>query len=198
VRGAKAEELLERGLKFGNKKEKMGATQSQLEQLAQLEAQSIFTQQELQRLLVKFRKLDTDGSGSLSVDEFFKDEEIRNNPLAKRVISIFDEDNGGDVDFEEFVKGLSIFSTKSEKKDKLMFAFKIYDIDRDGFISNGELFQVLKMMTGDNLKDAQLQQIVDKTIMEADKDGDGKIGFEEFCSFVEKTDIHLQLTVNVN
>jgi serine/threonine-protein phosphatase 2B regulatory subunit len=61
-------------------------------------------------------------------------------------------------------------------------AFKIYDIDGDGYISNGELFQVLKMMVGNNLKDTQLQQIVDKTIINADTDGDGKISFEEFCS----------------
>ena len=55
-------------------------------------------------------------------------------------------------------------------------------MDNDGFISNGELFQVLKMMVGNNLKDTQLQQIVDKTILFADKDEDGKISFEEFCS----------------
>jgi len=61
-------------------------------------------------------------------------------------------------------------------------AFKIYDIDRDGYISNGELFQVLKMMVGNNLKDAQLQQIVDKTIIYSDKDGDGRISYDEFCA----------------
>ena len=63
----------------------------------------------------------------------------------------------------------------------LAVAFKIYDMDKDGYISNGELFQVLKMMVGNNLKDAQLQQIVDKTIIFADVDGDGKISFDEFC-----------------
>ena len=31
-------------------------------------------------------------------------------------------------------------------------AFKVYDMDRDGYISNGELFLVLKMMVGSNLK----------------------------------------------
>lgn len=64
----------------------------------------------------------------------------------------------------------------------LSVAFRIYDMDNDGFISNGELFQVLKMMVGNNLKDTQLQQIVDKTILFADKDEDGKISFEEFCN----------------
>ena len=68
-----------------------------------------------------------------------------------------------------------------------LVAFKVYDMDRDGFISNGELFLVLKMMVGNNLKDGQLQQIVDKTIMEADRDGDGKLSFEEFTYMVAKT-----------
>ena len=60
-------------------------------------------------------------------------------------------------------------------------AFRIYDIDQDGFISNGELFQVLKTMVGNNLTEKQLQEIVDKTILYSDKDGDGKISFQEFC-----------------
>ena len=49
------------------------------------------------------------------------------------------------------------------------FDVRIYDMDNDGFVSNGELFQVLKMMVGNNLKDTQLQQIVDKTILMYDK-----------------------------
>lgn len=75
-------------------------------------------------------------------------------------------------------------------------AFKVYDMDRDGYISNGELFLVLKMMVGNNLKDQQLQQIVDKTIMEADQDGDGKINFEEFKAMVANTDIAKQMTLD--
>ena len=37
-------------------------------------------------------------------------------------------------------------------------------------------------MVGNNLKETQLQQIVDKTVINADKDGDGKISFSEFCA----------------
>lgn len=111
------------------------------------------------------------------------------------MIAIFDEDGGGDVDFQEFVSGLSAFSSKGNKEEKLRFAFKVYDIDRDGYISNGELFIVLKMMVGSNLKDQQLQQIVDKTIMEADLDRDGKISFEEFTKMVENTDVSMSMTL---
>lgn len=37
------------------------------------------------------------------------------------------------------------------------------------------------------IQDQQLQQIVDKTIMEADQDGDGKLSFEEFAQTVSNT-----------
>lgn len=65
-------------------------------------------------------------------------------------------------------------------------AFNVYDLDKDGFISNGELFIVLRTMTGNQLTDMQLQQIVDRTIRDADADGDGRIGFDEFVKFVKE------------
>lgn len=96
------------------------------------------------------------------------------------------------------MSGLSAFSSKGNKEQKLRFAFKVYDIDRDGYISNGELYIVLKMMVGSNLKDQQLQQIVDKTIMEADLDRDGKISFDEFAKMVENTDVSMSMTLGMS
>ena len=80
-------------------------------------------------------------------------------------------------------------------RDADAVVFKVYDMDRDGYISNGELFLVLKMMVGTNSKDQQLQQIVDKTIMEADQNGDGKLDFHEFMNMVNNTDVAKQLTL---
>lgn len=162
-----------------------------------LELGATFDAEEIKRLGKRFKKLDLDNSGSLSVDEFMSLPELQQNPLVQRVIEIFDDDGNGEVDFKEFIQGVSQFSVKGDKDTKLRFAFRIYDIDNDGYISNGELFQVLKMMVGNNLKETQLQQIVDKTILFADKDGDGKINFEEFCDVVGNTDVHKKMVVDV-
>merc|ERR1712042_97687 len=162
-----------------------------------MEMATNFDAEEIKRLGKRFRKLDLDGSGSLSIDEFMSLPELQQNPLVQRVIDIFDTDGNGEVDFKEFIEGLSQFSVKSDKEQKLRFAFRIYDMDRDGYISNGELFQVLKMMVGSNLKDTQLQQIVDKTIQIHDRDGDGKISFEEFCAVIGNTDVHKKMVVDV-
>ncbi|RMY93874.1 hypothetical protein D0862_09092 [Hortaea werneckii] len=172
---------------------KMGnANSAMLENIVQ---GSNFDRDEVDRLRKRFMKLDKDNSGTIERDEFLSLPQVSSNPLATRMIAIFDEDGGGDVDFQEFVSGLSAFSSKGNKEEKLRFAFKVYDIDRDGYISNGELFIVLKMMVGSNLKDQQLQQIVDKTIMEADQDHDGKISFEEFTKMVENTDVSMSMTL---
>ncbi|XP_018026876.1 calcineurin subunit B type 2 isoform X3 [Hyalella azteca] len=162
-----------------------------------MEMCSNFDADEIRRLGKRFRKLDLDNSGSLSVEEFMSLPELQQNPLVQRVIDIFDADGNGEVDFKEFIQGMSQFSVKGDKESKMRFAFRIYDMDNDGYISNGELFQVLKMMVGNNLKDTQLQQIVDKTVLFADKDEDGKISFEEFCTVVGNTDVHKKMVVDV-
>ena len=122
--------------------------------------------------------------------------ELANNPLVKRVIAVLDRNNDGNISFLEFVQGLNSLSAGASQEDKLRFAFQIYDINNDGFISNGELFQVLKMMVGTNLNDVQLQQLVDRTIVKADTDFDGKISFEEFCVMVRDLDVVEKLTIN--
>ncbi|OMP82752.1 Calcineurin subunit B [Diplodia seriata] len=174
----------------------MGNANSQM--LDNIVSGSNFDREEVDRLRKRFMKLDKDNSGTIERDEFLSLPQVSSNPLATRMIAIFDEDGGGDVDFQEFVSGLSAFSSKGNKEEKLRFAFKVYDIDRDGYISNGELFIVLKMMVGSNLKDQQLQQIVDKTIMEADLDHDGKISFEEFTKMVENTDVSMSMTLGMS
>ena len=56
--------------------------------------------EEIKRLGKRFKKLDLDNSGSLSVDEFMKLPELQQNPLVQRVIDIFDTDGNGEVDFK--------------------------------------------------------------------------------------------------
>lgn len=181
-----------------------------------------FSPDELSRLEKRFRKLDIDCDGSISIQEIFEAiPKLKDNPLVQRVVEVFDEDQSGGVDFKEFVLGLAQIcvgsnrirrpekskdsENKSEDSDdsdestsdtfddatspeflkkKLEFMFRIYDLDRDGFISNEELFSVLKMMTGDNLTDIQLQQIVNRTILYLDKDSDGQIGLDEFTQVI--------------
>lgn len=67
---------------------------------------SLVDADEIKRLGKRFKKLDLDNSGSLSVEEFMSLPELQQNPLVQRVIDIFDTDGNGEVDF----KGKKCFS----------------------------------------------------------------------------------------
>ena len=108
-----------------------------------IEAVEGFTIEEVNRLHKRFKKLDKDSNDTLCVEEFLALPELKENPLVQRVVQVFDADNNGEVNFSEFVSGLAMFTTKNvDKQKKLKFLFNIYDLDRDGLISNSELFQV--------------------------------------------------------
>ena len=84
-------------------------------------------------------------------------------------MSTFDTKNTGAVDFYEFISSLSTFTrvdhSDENKEAKYEFTFKVYDVDGDGFISNADLFNVLKSIVN-GLTDIQLQQLVDRTILQ--------------------------------
>lgn len=64
--------------------------------------------EELKRLGKRFRKLDTDNSGTLSIEEFMSLPELQQNPLVQRVIEIFDTDGNKEIDFQGKLKEVFI------------------------------------------------------------------------------------------
>ena len=134
---------------------------------------SNFDQDELNRLLARFMKIDADSNGTIEKDEFLAIPTVQNNPLAGRLVEVFDTDGNGEVDFGEFVHALSTFSSKGNLEEKLRFTFNVFDIDGDG-----------------------KQQIVDKTIIEADTSGTGALSFADFKRAIDSSAIADTLTLD--
>ena len=158
----------------------------------------VFSKEELKILYENFVGLDANETGQLEYDDLLSVPELSKNPILKRVIRIFDLNDDGKLSFYEFINGLSIFADNlSDNYTKLEFVFKIYDNDEDGYISNGDLFKTIKLLIGNNLTNNHLQQMVDRTIVLADKDLDGKISFDEFCDFVQDVQIYDLFSMNL-
>uniref|UniRef100_A0A1I7Y4T3 EF-hand domain-containing protein n=1 Tax=Steinernema glaseri TaxID=37863 RepID=A0A1I7Y4T3_9BILA len=133
-------------------------------------------------------------------------EELSFNPLGNRIIDAFFADaEAGDkkrIYFRDFVKVLSHFRPINKNKPhpwnsreaKLKFAFTMYDLNRSGTITKDEFKEILQMMIGDKVSPEQVSSIAERTMREADKDGDGCITFHEFSTAMEKTDIEQKMS----
>lgn len=170
----------------------MGANTSALlsEEIEEIARQSSLSQPEVKRLYRRFQKLDRNQSGTLEADELMMIPELAMNPLVPRIVAVFDS-----VNFRQFVNNLGVFGPNGSVDAKVDFAFRVYDVDGDGFVSEEDLEAVLKMMVGDNIADDSLHRVVRKVFADADKDGDGLISKDEFSAVVDVADIANRLTI---
>ena len=124
-----------------------------------------------------FRSFDKDGSGSISIDELGALlRSVGHAPTPTelmRIIREVDTDCSGQIEFEEFL--VMIASKDKNCDDEIEAAFKLFDKDGDGFISEDELRDVM-VSVGENLTDAQIKGMM----AVADIDGDNRVGFEDF------------------
>ena len=66
-------------------------------------------------------------------------------------------------------------------------AFRAYDTDGDGFVSEAELKAGMRRMVGAGMADDQLAAIAAHTLVEHDLDGDGHLSLAEFRHLVSPT-----------
>lgn len=57
--------------------------------------------------------------------------------------------------------------------------------------------QALKLMIGENLRDIEIVQLANRTIMQFDKEKIGMLSFEEFLDAVGQTTVYERMVVNV-
>lgn len=186
----------------------MGARASiqlQDEEIEEIQNETGFSRNQIIRLYSRFTSLDKSSNGFLSREDFLRIPELAINPLGDRIVhSFFLESNDETVNFRQFINVLARFrptKVKTNKnklntrEEKLRFAFRMYDLDGDNQISKEELLAVLHMMVGANISEEQLGSIADRTINEADLDGDKQISFDEFKQAMDKVDVEQKMSI---
>uniref|UniRef100_A0A7S4IEA8 EF-hand domain-containing protein n=1 Tax=Vannella robusta TaxID=1487602 RepID=A0A7S4IEA8_9EUKA len=153
---------------------------------------------EIYALYRRFKHLDRDKMDVISTDAFLSLPELSMNPLIMRVIRVFDDNNDDEVSFVQFAETLSVFSRDADPEKKMEFLFKVFDMDNDGYVTQHDIEQVLKMMIGPQVISPQdLDRIAAETIRESDKNGDGKITLDEFYDAMSHVDWEHKFSVQL-
>ncbi|XP_014863788.1 PREDICTED: Kv channel-interacting protein 4 isoform X2 [Poecilia mexicana] len=167
----------------------LSAVRHRPEGLEQLEAQTRFSRKELQIL---YRGFKNECPSGVVNEETFKDIYAQFFPqgdastYAHFLFNAFDTDHNGSVSFEDFVMGLSIL-LRGTVQEKLIWAFNLYDINKDGYITKEEMLDIMKAIydmmgkcTYPVLKEETPRQHVEVFFQKMDKNKDGVVTIDEF------------------
>ena len=131
-----------------------------------------------------FDMFDKDKSGTISANEITKIMKNFGNPVSKkeveRMIAEIDTSGDGELDFEEFVTLMqrNISYIEESEEDLVLRAFKAFDKDHDGKITNYEFRYILTQL-GDKFTEEEC----DTLFKECDLDNDGILVYQDFINF---------------
>ncbi|OVA15957.1 Protein kinase domain [Macleaya cordata] len=141
------------------------------------------TEEEIKGLQQMFNNMDTDRSGTITLEELKTGLSRLGSKLTeseiKQLMDAADVDQSGSIDYHEFITA-TMHRHRLEKEENLYKAFQYFDKDGSGFITRDELKHAMsKYGMGD-------EATIDEVINDADTDKDGNIDYEEFVAMMKK------------
>ncbi|RCV17139.1 hypothetical protein SETIT_3G195400v2 [Setaria italica] len=143
------------------------------------------SEEEIRGLKEMFKSMDSDNSGTITVDELRRGLAKKGTKLSEaevqQLMEAADADGNGTIDYEEFITA-TMHMNRMDRDEHLYTAFQYFDKDNSGYITMEELEQALRekgLLDGRDIKDI---------VAEVDADNDGRINYTEFAAMMRKGD----------
>ncbi|XP_022242102.1 calcium-binding protein E63-1-like isoform X1 [Limulus polyphemus] len=139
------------------------------------------TESQVQELKAAFVLMDKNHDGRVNASELKSMSEslgiLLTDGMIRHVLQQVNRRDDGMINEEEFMTWMAKHQTsiKDDVMEDLLAAFRVFDKDRNGFITRDEL-RVAMEMIGEPVSDEQLDELIKVT----DVDNDGRINYEEF------------------
>ncbi|EYU35947.1 hypothetical protein ABFS82_14G222300 [Erythranthe guttata] len=141
------------------------------------------SEEEIMGLKEMFRGMDTDSSGTITLEELKQGLSKQGTKLTesevKQLMEAADADGNGTIDYEEFITA-TMHMNRMDREEHLYTAFQYFDKDNSGYITIEELEQALREFGMGDDKD------IKEIISEVDADNDGRINYDEFAAMMKK------------
>ncbi|KAK4784572.1 hypothetical protein SAY86_018940 [Trapa natans] len=142
------------------------------------------SEEELRGLKEMFKGMDTDNSGTITLEELKQGLSQQGTKLSeyevKQLMEAADADGNGTIDYEEFITA-TMHMNRMDREEHLYTAFQYFDKDNSGYITTEELEQALREFGMQDGKD------IKEIISEVDGDEDGRINYDEFVAMMRKS-----------
>ncbi|XP_071381588.1 lysophosphatidylcholine acyltransferase 1-like [Centroberyx affinis] len=135
------------------------------------------TEKVLQEYGNRARKLEGE---KLDLDDFAQYLDVPVSDLLRDMFALFDEHEDNSMDIREYVIALSVVCRPAKTLETMKLAFKMFEAEEDGAITETELAVILKTALG------VTHLSVSRLFSAIDVEDTGKITFDKFRSFAEQ------------
>ncbi|XP_024639027.1 calcineurin B-like protein 1 [Medicago truncatula] len=165
-----------------------------------LASETAFGVNDIEALFELFKSISGSviNDGLISKEEFqlaIFNNKTKENLFTSRVFVLFDVKRKGVIDFGDFVRALNVFHPNAPQEVKIDFlyflaiSFRLYDMNNTGFIERDDVKQMIDALLCEfeiKLSDDMIETIIQKTLLDADPNQDGKIDKFEWKNFVSQ------------
>ncbi|XP_075832996.1 lysophosphatidylcholine acyltransferase 2 isoform X1 [Microtus pennsylvanicus] len=116
--------------------------------------------------------------GRIGIEEFAEYLKLPVSDVLRQLFALFDRNNDGSIDFREYVIGLAVLCNPANTEEIIQVAFKLFDVDEDGYITEQEFCTILQASLG--VPDLDVSGLF-REIAHGDS-----VSYEEFKSFALK------------
>ncbi|XP_051999239.1 lysophosphatidylcholine acyltransferase 1-like [Xyrauchen texanus] len=116
----------------------------------------------------------------LSLEDFAQFLDLPVSDVLRDMFSLFDESADGSMDIREFVIAFSVVCRPAKTLDTMKLAFKMFEAEEDGAITENEFICILKSALGVG------ELVVSRLFRSIDEEDSGKLNFESFRNFAEQ------------
>eukprot|EP00927_Polykrikos_kofoidii_P063372 TRINITY_DN58190_c0_g1_i1.p1 TRINITY_DN58190_c0_g1~~TRINITY_DN58190_c0_g1_i1.p1 ORF type:complete len:579 (+),score=66.05 TRINITY_DN58190_c0_g1_i1:58-1794(+) len=140
---------------------------------------------QIRELQDTFRAVDTDGDGLISqveIENALRKQGVGVPADLRAIFKVVDTNASGSLDYTEFVAA-ALEEKKLITRDVCWSAFRVFDLDGDGFITREELAKVVSERRVQRSLGMDADRI-SRVIADVDTNGDGCVDFDEFCAMM--------------
>ncbi|XP_053457967.1 lysophosphatidylcholine acyltransferase 2 [Nycticebus coucang] len=116
--------------------------------------------------------------GRIGIEEFAEYLKLPVSDVLRQLFALFDRNHDGSIDFREYVIGLAVLCHPANTEEIIQVAFKLFDVDEDGYITEEEFSTILQASLG--VPDLDVSGLF-KEIAQGDS-----VSYEEFKLFALK------------
>lgn len=158
------------------------------DEIDDLKSWSTFTTREIEMLFDRFCELDVKSQGYLTYIELMRIPEFHSNPLSSLIIreieNMVDYNN---ISFPHFLEIMESFSLRTDKKFRIDFLFKVFDLNSENRLSAHTLTKIGHLLGNNDFA---------SVLRAYDKENKGYLNYKDFTRFYVTQNIDEVMTVD--